>query len=161
MGCRAKRTGAGFSFIEAILAVALVTAALGSLVQLFVLATGANQRAKRTSMVSLLASQKVEELRSFSWSYDEEGVAVMDPRLVVSAADALERDIETHCEYLAADGELVGIPPGRPGDTAYIRRWSVSLLPADSNALVLQVRVISASGDEHAHLRTIKTRRVA
>lgn len=53
----------GFSLVETLIATALLATAATALAQLFVLSTRANQIARATTIETLLAEEKMEELR--------------------------------------------------------------------------------------------------
>jgi len=138
--CRAVR---GFSIIEAIIASAILVAAAGSFAQLWILSSRALAVAGARTDATLLAVDKLEELRSLTWTVDAVGLPVSAPGLAASPADALDRDEDGFADH--------------PG--AYTRRWWIRPLAADSaNTLVLQVRVIAANGAD-ARLTTVRTRR--
>ncbi len=108
----------GFSVIEAIVAAAIVIAALGSLTQLAITTRQATTAARARSNATLLAIDKMEELRGAG-------------SLQTSPADALDRDADGFSDRIAA----------------FTRRWSVQPLPSNpASALVLQVRVTTAQG---------------
>jgi Tfp pilus assembly protein PilV len=64
----------GFALLEALVASTLLVVGVLSLAQIFTLAARADITAHRLTMASLLAAQKVEELRSLPWSVSAEGV---------------------------------------------------------------------------------------
>jgi prepilin-type N-terminal cleavage/methylation domain-containing protein len=132
----------GFSLLEVLIAAAVVAVAVATLAQLVVLATAANARAKTTTMATVLAAQKIEQLRSLEWNFDRLEGPVSDPRLTASPSDSLRRNISGFCDFLDRNGESLGDRPDPPADAVYLRRWSIEPLPADpANVLVLQVLV--------------------
>ena len=64
----------GFALLEALVASALLVVGVLSLAQIFTLAARGDVTAHRLTIASVLAAQKVEELRSSSWSVGAEGV---------------------------------------------------------------------------------------
>jgi Tfp pilus assembly protein PilV len=64
----------GFALLDALLASTVLIVCVLSLVQLFVLAARADRTARHLTIGSILAAQKVEELRSTPWSTRGEGV---------------------------------------------------------------------------------------
>ena len=68
----------GFALLDALLASTLLVVGVLSLTQLFVLAARANGTARHMTVGSMLAAQKVEELRSAEWSVRAEGTDRID-----------------------------------------------------------------------------------
>ena len=64
----------GFALLEALVASTLLVVGVLSLVQIFLLAARADVTAHRLTVASVLAAQKIEELRSASWSTSANGV---------------------------------------------------------------------------------------
>lgn len=129
---------AGFSFIEVLVATAIVTVGVASLGQLFVVSARANRIAAASSMTLLLAGQRME-------------VLLGEPASSPSAPGALSASVPgdlRYVEYLDPSGVSLGIttislPPGTPPPgTAYICRWSIEPLAASPvTAFVVQVLV--------------------
>ena len=61
------RTERGFSLVEVLVATAVLVVGLVALAQLFAVATLANVAGRQTTHATLLAAQKLEELRSRAW----------------------------------------------------------------------------------------------
>lgn len=151
----------GFSLIETLVAVSLTAVALSALAHLFIVSTQANADARRATFASVLAAQKMEELRRIG--------ADLSPQPVNSLAE----NYEGLCDFLDEYGRLVGGGPSPPTGTVYIRRWSIESLPSDpADTLLLQVMVIrrmwrgtidGGSGNQArfggARLVSVKTRR--
>ena len=123
----------GFTLIETMFAIGIVAVALTALAQLFVIATEANTSARRSSLASILAAQKVEQLRTLG---DE---------LVPSAVESLSGDAEGACDFLDEYGRSMGGGSSPPDRAVYIRRWSVQPLAEDADTLILQVAVFPRS----------------
>lgn len=136
----------------------LLTAVSLGVAQLFALSTRANQLAKGQTSTSVLAEQKMEQLRSLTWGFDADGLglpvsdtttnlAVTPPTangqgLNPSPTDTLEQNVVGYVDYLDAYGAYVGTGSTPPAGTVYIRRWSIQPLPTNpNNTLVLQVLV--------------------
>ena len=64
----------GFALLEAIVASTLLVVGVLSLAQIFTLAARADGTARHLTVGSVLAGQKIEELRSLPWSVPAEGV---------------------------------------------------------------------------------------
>ena len=70
---RCWSAAAGFSLLEAIVACALLVAGVLALVQVLVIALQATSAATHITVASLLAAQKLEELRSAAWGETVDG----------------------------------------------------------------------------------------
>lgn len=162
----------GFSLIELLIAVGLLTVALASLAQLFALSVAGNVDARFRTSASLLASQKMEELRGLAFGFDAEGAPLTD--VTTDTADALPAgggtgltpggsladSIAGYVDYI----DSVGRRTDAAGAT-YTRRWSIQSMPADpGNTLILQVLVTrrhAASGQPDVAIRSSDDVRVA
>ena len=150
----------GFSLIEVIVATSLLILAVASLAQLFVISVRANASARATTYASVLAQQKMEQLRGLTWGFDPLGLPLTDTTTDVSVtperatagrglspspsgAGTLGVNTDGYCDFLDGSGRwLAGgatVPPG----TIFVRRWSVEPLPTNPhNTIVLQVLVV-------------------
>lgn len=145
----------GFSLLEVLVAATILTVALAALAQLFAVSARANGSAKATTYATLLAQQKMEQLRSLAWGFDRFGLPLTDSTTDVTVApesaaggaglgpsppDALRRNTTGYVDYLDGSGTVLGTGPTPPAGTVYIRRWSV--VPTDPpHTVVLQVMV--------------------
>ena len=68
----------GFSLIEVMVATGLLATAIVTLAQLFALSTQTNVASRNTTYASVLAEQKIEELRALAWGFDTQGLALSD-----------------------------------------------------------------------------------
>jgi prepilin-type N-terminal cleavage/methylation domain-containing protein len=151
------RDARGFSLLEVLVATTLLTMSLTALAQLFAIATRANSSARATTYATVLAQQKMEQLRSLLWGFDTLGLPLTDTSTDIAAvleretggnglspspANTLGRNIEGYVDYLDTFGRALGGGPTPPEGTVYIRRWSVEPLPTNpGNTIVLQVLV--------------------
>jgi type II secretory pathway pseudopilin PulG len=186
--CNAK-SESGFTLLEVCIATGLLIAAVVSLAQMFALATRTNTMARKTTYATVLAEQKVEELRALTWGFDSSGVPISDTTtntsvvpeqpnggvgLTPSPADALRQNTPGYVDFLDQFGNKLDAPAGQPPDgTIYIRRWSIEPLPTNpNNTLIIQVlatrfRNRGADNDagkvrrlpEEARVITVKTRK--
>jgi hypothetical protein len=149
----------GFSLVEALIAIALLTLVAWGVVQLVLSARRSVETARRVTVGSALAGEKLEQLRSLVFAYDAAGVPLtdLDTDLTVvpevpgggvglqpSPADALQRNIDGYCDFLDGSGDAIagGLP--LPA-AAFVRRWSIRpLAAAPGDAQVIQVRVLDA-----------------
>ena len=180
---------AGFSLIEVLFAmVILMIAALG-LAQMFAVAIQRNAGARHQTSTTVLAVQKMEQLRALTWGFDpaNPGMPVtdsttdlsMDPPgggghgLNPSPSNALDANTQGYVDFLDKRGQWVGTGSTPPPTAQYIRRWSIQPLPTNpNNTLVLQVLVTpvyreqqqAGSGQrtrqaDDALITTVKTRK--
>jgi len=161
-GHTVRASQSGFSLIEVIFATSLVTAAVVSLAQLFVISTRANTNAKATTYASVLAQQKMEQLRGLTWGFDSLGLPLTDTTTDVSVspekvtagrglspspagragAGTLGENLDGYCDFLDGSGGWLAGGTAAPAGTVFIRRWSVEPLPTNpNNTIVLQVIV--------------------
>lgn len=141
--------------------------------------------ARGRTVATVLALQKMEQLRSLAWSealdpttgvfvpssdlttdLSTDPITSGGPGLAPSPATTLEDNAPPYVDYLDALGSWVGNGPAKPPEAVYIRRWSVQPLEAHpADALVLQVLVTTVSGGSprpmagDVRLVSVKTRR--
>jgi type II secretory pathway pseudopilin PulG len=177
------KSSAGFSLLETLVAITLLTVGVCSLAQLFVISARANQRAHAITTASVLAQQKMEQLRALMWGVDDLGRALTDTTsdtttmperpaggvgLSPSPGNTLAMDTPGYCDFVDAFGELVDAgagPSSVPAASVYTRRWSITRVPANpDNTIVVQVRVIATTPwgqGESASIVGVRTRRGA
>lgn len=154
----------GFSLIEVMMATALMAVALVSLAQLFAISTRNNIGARYSTMASILAEQKMEQLRGLTWGFDMLNLPLSDFSTNVAAFEAtgncaaanagaavgltpsptntLQSNVNGYVDYVDQNGCGLGGGTVLPPNTMYIRRWSVEPLPTNpNNTLILQVLV--------------------
>lgn len=148
----------GFSLVEVLVSMGLLTAVSLGVAQLFALSTRNNLIAKGQTSTTAMAEQKLEQLRGLTWGFDLEGqglplsdtttnLSVTPPThsgtgLNPSPADTLERNATGYVDFLDANGGWVGTGSAPPRSAVYIRRWCIQPLPTNpNNTLVIQVLV--------------------
>jgi len=185
---RQGASNAGFSLLEVLVATALLASALVSLAQLFAMSTRSNIGSRNSTYAAVLAQQKLEELRSLAWGFDQVGLPISDittdttktPETAVggtglspSPQTSLSDNTDGWVDYIDAWGRKLGGGTNPPQNAIYTRRWMVSPLPTNpNNTLVIQVLVFRASkvrGEadagavkrlpEEARMITVKTRK--
>ncbi len=153
---RSPSSPRGFSLIEVLVAIAVLSVALVSLVGLFTAAAGVTALARDTTFATLLASRKVEELRALAFTYDSAGRPVTDTDTdtglwppgtagagLQPAAGTLAANVPGYVDHLDGFGRQVGGGAQPPGQARYTRRWQVMPLPDDpSGTLVVHVVVL-------------------
>ncbi|MEW6320922.1 MAG: hypothetical protein AB1635_07525 [Acidobacteriota bacterium] len=185
--CRGS-SEAGFSLAETIVATGIMLTGLIAAAQLFTIAMSSNMASKTQTFAAVLAHEKMEQLRSLTWGFDNVGLPVsdytsnitVDPPtatgglgLTPSPANSLTENVDGYVDYVDADGVTLGGGVNPEAGTAYVRRWSVEPLPTNpNNTLILQVFVfkVGTRGDDpdaevierrpdEARLMTVKTRK--
>ncbi len=151
----------GFSILEALVATTIMAVALTALAQLFAVATRANSSARATTYASVLAHQKMEQLRGLAWGFDADGLPLSDTTTDTTAAEELPsggtgltpsapsgatgplaENTAGYCDFLDRFGNSLGGGTTAPPSTTYVRRWSIEPLPTNpNNTLILQVLV--------------------
>jgi prepilin-type N-terminal cleavage/methylation domain-containing protein len=164
----------GFSLVEVLVAMGILTAVSLGVAQLFALSTRNNLTAKGQTSTTAMAEQKLEQLRALTWGFDLSGqglpltdtttnLAVTPPEhngtgLNPSPADALERNTEGFVDFLDGNGQWVGTGSKPPASAVYIRRWSITPLPTNpNNTIVIQV-LVTPVASEQARVESAFTR---
>ena len=155
----------GFTLIEVVVSLGLLTVVSLGVAQLFAVSTRANLVAKGRTSTTALAEQKMEQLRSLTWGFDTQGqglpVSDTTTNLTVypltqngtglnpSPSDSLEQNTSGFFDFLDAGGNWVGTGAQIPGTAAYVRRWSITPLPTNpNNTLIIQVLVTPLSNEQ-------------
>jgi hypothetical protein len=144
----------------------LSTAALGA-ARLSVVSLTMVVAARLQSETTVLAVQKVEQLRSLAWRFVDAGVLqpVSDSTtdlsrepmtaggggLSPSPTGTLSANTPGYVDYLDKHGRWVGTGPAPPASAVFIRRWNVALLPSSpGDSLVLRVLVTTVVRDSQS-----------
>ena len=159
----------GFSLLEVLVAVFIFTAAIVAVAELLALSTRANGSARATTVATMLAEQKMEELRSLVWAFDSLGLALTDTTTDLAAvparpsggggltpahADSLSTNIDGYFDSADEYGRALG-GTGAVAGAVYLRRWSIEPLRDDpANTLVFQVLVLPAANGAQARSST-------
>ena len=180
-------SASGFSLIETLLATALLAGGVLATAQMFILATRSNSNAMSSTYTATLAQEKMEQLRSLTWGFDNVGLPIQDyttntavdppldngTGLTPSPDNALSSNVSGYVDYIGRDGASLGGGAQVPSEARFVRRWSVEPLPTNpNNTLVIQVLVFpvgtrEADGSgavldqrrDEARLVTVKTRK--
>jgi hypothetical protein len=156
----AARSGgsAGFALLDVLVTAGLVVTVAAGASQILAIALRGTHDARVRTIGTLLASEKLEQLRSLAWTHTAIGnpvisFAVSDvttdvsvdpatdagPGLLPSPAGTLQADVAQYVDYV--DG--TGRPAVRPAAAAFVRRWAVRPVESDpANVLVLTVVVL-------------------
>lgn len=152
------RSQAGFSLLEAIVAIGLMAGALASLGQMVAISVAINRSARDRSDATVLAQQKMEQLLVESRS----GGTGLSP----SPGGSLASNIDGWFDYVDRSGQSLGGSEGL--GSVYIRRWAIEPLPSSpTDTLVIHVLVATRLGlrqaasatrpRDHVRLSSIKT----
>jgi len=154
----------GFSLVEVLISMGILTAVSLGVAQLFALSGRATFVARGQTSTTAMAEQKMEQLRALTWGFDTDGQGLplsdtstnlaVEPLsangagLNPSPSNALEANTPGYVDFLDAHGTYVGTGTTPPGTAVFIRRWAVSPLPTNpNNTLVLQVLVTPVSNE--------------
>jgi prepilin-type N-terminal cleavage/methylation domain-containing protein len=165
MRARFNSNSHGFSLIEVLVSMGLLTAVSLGVAQLFALSTRANVIAKGATSTTAMAEQKLEQLRGLTWGFDTagQGLPVSDTTtnltvappthdgsgLNPSPSDSLEQNTNGFVDFLDGGGTWVGTGSTPPATAVYIRRWSIQPLPTNpNNTLVIQVLVTPVTSEQ-------------
>ena len=164
MQARSESNSRGFSLVEVLISMGLLTVVSLGVAQLFALSTRANLMARGQTSTTAMAEQKLEQLRALTWGFDllGQGLPLTDTTsnlsvyptthtgsgLNPSPVTALEENVAGFVDFLDANGGWVGTGMTPPGSATYIRRWSIQPLPTNpNNTLVIQVLVTPVASE--------------
>lgn len=165
----------GFSLVEVVIALGILTGVSLGVAQLFAASTNANRVARDRTSTIAMAEQKMEQLRSLDWGFDLQGqglpVSDTTTNLAVyphtnngsglnpSPSDTLLRNTPGFVDYLDANGAWVGTGEQPTAGAVYIRRWAIVPLPTNpNNTLILQVLVTSAADEARLDVSSLTRR---
>jgi prepilin-type N-terminal cleavage/methylation domain-containing protein len=113
----------GFSLVETIIATSIMATALVALAQLVGAGVHSGAAARARAATTLMAEQKMEQLRALPWM----AIAAMPPVIT---------------DYLDAAGIEQCVAATDPcGPAVYVRRWSATPAPFSSGVLIIEVDV--------------------
>ena len=162
---RSSCNNRGFTLVEVVIAIGLLTMVSLGVAQLFAASTRANLSARTGTSTTTMAEQKMEQIRSLTWGFDTagQGLPVSDTTtnlavypftssgtgLNPSPADSLEQNVTGCFDYVNSAGVWVGTGATPPGTAAYLRRWAITPLPTNpNNTLVIQVLVTPLANEQ-------------
>jgi prepilin-type N-terminal cleavage/methylation domain-containing protein len=171
---RSRGGNAGFSLLEVMVASSVLAGAVVAAAQLFAVATASNADARTTSEATMLAWQKIEQLRSLAFTSDEAGQPITDvdadtaaeppaafggAGLSPSPAGALDRDTDGYVDYLDGFGVPRAGGARAPRGVRYRRRWAIEADGPDR--LILRVRVLPIGREvDAARVVALRARRL-
>lgn len=152
------RSVAGYALVETLVAAAVVVGLAAGVAQVALLTGAAVRDSGAQARALFLAVQKIEQLQSLPWTFDDRLEPVSDEvtNLAIDPPAAGGRGLQSsgaltgagggYVDYLDRDGRWVGTGAQPPPGTVFVRRWSVSPIPAPGgDALLLQVLVVATS----------------
>jgi prepilin-type N-terminal cleavage/methylation domain-containing protein len=162
---RSSCSNRGFTLVEVVIAIGLLTMVSLGVAQLFAASTRANLSARTGTSTTTMAEQKMEQIRSLTWGFDTagQGLPVSDTTtnlavypftssgtgLNPTPADSLEQNVTGCFDYVNSAGAWVGTGTTPPGTAAYLRRWAITPLPTNpNNTLVIQVLVTPLANEQ-------------
>jgi len=140
----------GSSLIEVLIAILVLTTGVLSMVRVCSLSIASNIEARRRTVATILAEQKLEQLRT------------LDSLAATATGGSLARDEPGFVDHIDADGAMV---TNHSAPFVYARRWSIEALRSGPpDAFVLQVRVLTRGAANpntfvsRSHMATVRTR---
>ena len=157
---------AGFTLVEVITALGLLTTASVGLAHLVATATARHLDARFHSMTMVVAAAKMEQLRGLAWGIDRAtGLWITDTAtdlstdppspggrgLAASPGGTLHANVAGYVDYLDANGAWIGTGTAPVAGTCFIRRWAIHELPSPpSTTLVFEVMVTTLRREQSA-----------
>lgn len=176
-GFEMARRDPGSSLVEVLIAALIMVTGVLTMVRLIVLAVEGNVDARSRTMATILAMQKIEQLRGLTSTIDPSGAVIEDTStdtssvpessggtgLQISPEGSLLANTPGFVDHLDATGAIVGRGAQPPPQAAYTRRWSIAPAGAEGS-LVLQVRVLRKNvrdnrSRQDVTVATVKTRK--
>jgi len=152
----------GFSLVEAVVASGLMAGALAALGQMFAISVANNRTARAGSYATVLAQQKMEQLRALTWGFDALGLPASDTTsdtapsvetgsggtgLSASPPGTLASNTDGWVDYVDDSGNVLGGGSSLLPGAVYVRRWAVEPLPSNpADTIVIQVFVTTRVG---------------
>jgi prepilin-type N-terminal cleavage/methylation domain-containing protein len=145
----------GFTLIEVLIALGVLTVAALGAMQLVSMAIGMMAEARAQSLAAGMAAERLEQLRGLRLEFDAGGLRRTDlstdltieppgaggAGLTPSGPAALDGDVPGYVDFLDGRGRWVGSGPPAPAGAVYVRRWSIEPLDPGGDLVALQVLV--------------------
>ena len=157
---------AAFTLLEVVVALGLSATLLATLFPLYWQVTRGALLAHDESMGAMLAAQRLEQLRSLAFAFDDQpggpvrvtdlvtdlsgpGPAPGGYGLSPSPPSTLLVSTPGYVDYLDLRGRWIGSGASAPAGTAFVRRWAVTPSLSDpDDGVVVQVVVASLTTEE-------------
>jgi type II secretory pathway pseudopilin PulG len=157
----AARNVSGFALLEVVTASAIVATMTAGAAVVIELAIHTIQQSRARTMETIAAAEKMEQLRSLTWSHtitSGPAISLSDSDvttdisnhpetddgsgLLASPVGTLTANVAGYVDYLDAGGRWIGSGTAPPSAAVYVRRWAVRPLLTDpDNVLVFEVIV--------------------
>lgn len=138
---RGRRPEAGFTLVEVMIAIVILTVGLLSLAQMMVLATNSNTLSGRMTSSSNLAKEQLERLKATPFYADP--IARLRSPALLDGGGLLDAE-DGYVAYYDADGQIVQAGEG----PLYEVRWQITTVPTNLplEMIEIQVRCAPAGG---------------
>jgi type II secretory pathway pseudopilin PulG len=130
------RWTSGFTLVETLIATGVLVTAIAGLAQLFALSLRFTRDSAQSGAALVAAQDKLESLRALRFGYDDNGVALTDPRLQPSPSTSLSESVAPYVDWLDDAGQLVP-----EAGASFARRWRVTEMAVDPAAIAIDVCV--------------------
>jgi prepilin-type N-terminal cleavage/methylation domain-containing protein len=154
--CLSRFGDGGFSLLEVMAALALLTGSLLLVARLMIVGERVADRARECSLAVLLAWQKLEQMKALAWGFDVDGSELRDTQsdlsrwptvptggsgLSSTTSSTLTATTAGSADYLDRSGRWVGAGAAPPAGSVFVRRWSIEDDAAVPGTRVLRVGV--------------------
>lgn len=155
----------GFTLAEVLMALALTVTLATGIATLFAVAVKTSTLARHETTMTMMAVQKMEQLRALTWGFDSAGAGGLysdtttdlsvEPHgsggggLQNSPPGSLDRDVAGYVDYLDSAGRWIAGGSTAPPAAAYVRRWQIRAAGI-ADTLIIDVIVTTA-----AHARAL------
>ena len=155
----------GFALLEVVIASGVIAVIAAGSSVLVSMAIHASRQSRARTIATALATAKLEQLRSLSWTHvTTTGPAISmsvsdvttdlsnDPAtddgngLLASPPGTLNSSIDGYVDYLDGAGRWVGRGGSVPATAVYIRRWAVRPLASNPDDLMVLEVVVGTRG---------------
>ena len=129
----------GFSLIEVMISIVILTVGLLSLAQTMVLATNANALAGRMTASTALAKQQLELLKAAPFYTNPANPSVASINPVLASGGDLDSNVPDYHQFYNADGQAVGAA----NQALFVVRWQITRIvdPNDPNMPLAMLRI--------------------
>jgi type II secretory pathway pseudopilin PulG len=135
----------GFTLVETLIATGVLVTAIAGLAQLFALSVRFTRDSGQFGAALVAAQDRLESLRSLTFSYDDAGNGLTDSRLDPSPPTSLRHNSDSYHDWLDQSGRAVPEP-----GAVYVRRWRISEIASDDPAAIaIEVCVFEAPAINH------------